>query len=86
MIRSVTVVVLGYLVFGVSAVLLFQLSGVDPHGPGSSGFKLFATIYGLVFAVAGGVLVALGSRSKPRRHLGVLAVLMATGVGAQPKT
>ncbi len=54
MLKGITGVGVGYVLFGGSAVLLFQLSGVDPHGPSSGGFRAFSIAYGIVFAVVGG--------------------------------
>jgi uncharacterized oligopeptide transporter (OPT) family protein len=47
-------VVAGYLIFAVSAVLLFHLANVDPHSPASLRFKAIAVAYGLAFAYIGG--------------------------------
>ena len=78
--RSVLVVLAGYAVFGVSAALLFQLSGRDPHAPQNLGFIIFAVSYGMVFAGVGGLLAAKLARS--RRLLHACGVSVLIGVGA----
>lgn len=52
--RAFLAVVAGYLIFAVSAVLLFRLANVDPHSPAALGFKVLTAVYGLAFAYAGG--------------------------------
>lgn len=48
--RTFWAVVAGYSIFAVYAVLLFHLSGVDPHSPAAVGFKALTVAYGLAFA------------------------------------
>jgi hypothetical protein len=78
-IRTALAVVLGYVIFAFSAVILFRSAHVDPHAPTEFGFVSFTAVYGLVFAVAGGFIAGRVAR----RHdvacgIGV-AVLIATG-------
>ncbi|WP_339811387.1 hypothetical protein [uncultured Imperialibacter sp.] len=54
--RNILAVVIGYLVFAVSAVLLFQMSGIDPHNDPSPGIIALTIGYGLVFSFLGGLL------------------------------
>ncbi|WOK09395.1 hypothetical protein RT717_12170 [Imperialibacter roseus] len=54
--RNILAVVIGYLVFAVSAVLLFQLSGIDPHNDPSVGVMALTIAYGIVFSFLGGLL------------------------------
>jgi hypothetical protein len=56
--RVFLAVVAGYLIFAVSAVLLFHLTNVDPHSPAALGFKALTVAYGLVFAYLGGFVAA----------------------------
>jgi hypothetical protein len=49
-------VVAGYSIFAISAVLLFHLSGVDPHSPATLGFKALTIAYGVAFAYFGGLV------------------------------
>jgi hypothetical protein len=77
--RSVAAVVAGYVVFAASAALLFQLSGVDPHAPSSTGFKISSIVWGVVFALVAGWLTARVAARRPGTHAAVLAALIAAG-------
>jgi len=77
--RSVVAVVLGYAVFAVSAGALFRLAGRDPHAPQSTGFMLFAVVYGVTFAGAGGILASRLARAKGTVHAAVVTLLIAMG-------
>jgi predicted membrane-bound spermidine synthase len=52
--RTVLGVIIGYVIFAVSAVALFQLSHRAPHASATLGFVALGTIYGIVFAAIGG--------------------------------
>lgn len=52
--RLILAVIIGYLIFAVSAVLLFQLSGIDPHNDPSAGVVTLTIAYGLLFSFLGG--------------------------------
>ena len=77
MLRSIGSVAAGYLIFGGSAFLLFQLSGVDPHGPAPLRFKIASIVWGCVFALVAGWLTARIAPSRPVLHAGVLAGIIA---------
>ncbi len=86
--RSLLAVLIGYCVFGASAVLLFRLSGVNPHSDPGLAFQAGSTLYGMVFAAAGGYTAA---RIAGKRELmfagfvaGILALLAAVSIAAQP--
>lgn len=79
MLRSIGAVAAGYLVFGSSAALLFQLSGQLPHEQTSLGFKVGSTVWGAVFALVAGWLTARIAARRPATHAGVLAGLIALG-------
>lgn len=77
MARSIVAVVSGYLVFSVSSVLLFGVSGIDPHAPPpSTAFALFAITYGLVFAAVGGLLAASLAPRRPFVHAAIVASII----------
>ena len=62
--RTFLAVVAGYLIFAVSAVLLFHLTNIDPHSPAALGFKVLTMAYGLVFALASGFVAGrIGRRT-----------------------
>ncbi len=57
MVRSILAIVIGYAVFAVPSVLLFNVAGIDPHAPPPSGsVVLLCTVYGVFFALLAGWL------------------------------
>jgi hypothetical protein len=79
MLRSLGAVAAGYLIFGVSAALLFQLSGQAPHAAAPTSFKIASIIWGAVFALVAGWLTARIAGTRPATHAGILAGLIALG-------
>jgi multisubunit Na+/H+ antiporter MnhE subunit len=79
MVRSIGAVAAGYIIFGVSAALLFQLSGQLPHEAAPTGFKIGSIVWGAVFALVAGWLTARIASRRPAMHAGVLAGLIALG-------
>lgn len=79
MLRSVGAVAAGYFIFAASAVLLFQLSGREPHADAPATFMAAATIWGAVFALVSGWLAAHVSVRRPATHAALVAVLIAIG-------
>lgn len=69
----------GYLVFGVSGALLFQLSGKPPHEAASRGFEIAAVVWGAVFALVAGWLTARIAGRRPGTHAAAVAGLIALG-------
>ena len=78
--RHLAAVVVGYLVFGLAAAALFQLSGRAPHEAAPLGFMIGSTAYGMVFAGLGGYLAARMAPEGPILHAG--AVMMLSELGA----
>ena len=79
MLRSIGAVAAGYLVFGSSAALLFQMSGQAPHAPAPTGFKIASIVWGAVFALIAGWLTARIAVRKPATHAAILAGVIALG-------
>jgi len=79
LLRSVLAVILGYAVFAVSAVLLFNLAGRDPHSVQPVGFTAFAMAYGMVFAGLGGLLATRIAPSNGTRHAAFVTLVIALG-------
>jgi hypothetical protein len=77
MIRNILAVIIGYLIFAISAALLFQLSGQNPHGDTSVSFAAFVILYGAVFATVGGFITQAIAVSKTLTVNYVLALIMA---------
>jgi len=86
--RSLLAVLVGYLVFGISAVALFQLAHVDPHQVPGVGFMIGSTLYGVFFAIAAGYTAARMGRHKEMLHsgavAGIIALLALVSILAQP--
>jgi hypothetical protein len=77
--RSVAGVISGYLVFAISAVLLFALSGRNPHAVQDLPFVVLCTLYGMTFAGIGGYLAAAINRRRPLLHATIVAGIIAVG-------
>ena len=75
--KTFLAILIGYLVFGISAVILFQLSHVDPHQLPGVGFMIGSTIYGVVFAIAAGYTAARIAGKKELVYAGIVACLLA---------
>jgi putative membrane protein (TIGR04086 family) len=82
MLKSVMGVVVGYLLFAVSAALLFLASGRDPHQEQDISFVVFSVVYGMVFAGAGGYVAGAIAGRKPGLHGGAVAFIVAFGAAA----
>jgi hypothetical protein len=76
--KSVIGVVVGYVIFAVSAAMLFQMSGVNPHGVVSSRFMLLSIVYGMLFAATGG-WVAAKIATDPWKAVTALTIVIAIG-------
>jgi surface polysaccharide O-acyltransferase-like enzyme len=87
-VKSVLAVLVGYLVFGISAILLFQVAGVDPQQEPQFGFRIWSTLYGVFFALAGGYIAARIAGKKEVTHASavacILAVIATVSLIAQP--
>lgn len=79
MLRSVGAVAAGYLIFAMSAVLLFQMSGRAPHQPQPLAFEIASVVWGCVFALVAGWLTARIAARKPAVHSAILAGVIALG-------
>jgi MFS family permease len=73
--RTALAVVVGYVLFAVSAVVLFPLAHRDPHAAASLGFTLLAIAYGIAFgAISGWVARRLA------RRIDLLAPICVAGI------
>jgi len=79
MLRSAGAVVAGYFVFAASAVLLFQLSGQDPHAEAPSTFMIASVVWGAVFALVAGWLAAHVAVRRPATHAAAVAAVIGAG-------
>lgn len=78
--RTFLAVAAGYLIFALSAVLLFRLANVDPHSPAAIGFKVLTIAYGLAFASLGGFVA--GQIAQRRDLVCGIALALVTALGA----
>jgi O-antigen/teichoic acid export membrane protein len=77
--RSIGSVILGYLLFAVSAFLFFQLSGQRPHAVAAPAVMAASILVGIVGAFAGGYLAARLAGRQPLLHGVAVAVVLAIG-------
>ncbi len=77
--RRILGVVVGYVIFAASAVLLFRLSGHDPHAQQSVSFMVGSVLYGMVFAALGGYASAALGGGNARVQGGVVGIIIALG-------
>ncbi len=82
MLRSVVGVVVGYLVFAVSALAMFRLSGRDPHEVQDTAFAVLSIVGGSAFSFAGGYLAGVIAGRKARLHGGAVGAIVALGATA----
>lgn len=76
--RNIFGVIVGYLIFAVSAVLLFKAGGIDPHAEASIGLIIGVVAFGCVFAfISGYVCKRIAASSKSTVNI-ALAVVIAT--------
>jgi hypothetical protein len=79
MARSVLAVIVGYLIFALSAFAFFQISGQPPHQAASMPIMLGSIAFGMVFALLGGYVAAWLARRRPLAHGVAVAAVLALG-------
>ena len=79
MVRSIGAVLAGYFVFAASAVLIFQLTGREPHADAPLAFKIATTVWGAVFAMVAGFVAGHVSVRRPTAHAAAVAAVIAVG-------
>jgi hypothetical protein len=57
MARKILSIIAGYALFVVSSLLLFNLTGQNPHKEASISFQILTAIYGIAFAFLSGLVV-----------------------------
>ena len=78
MIRTLVAVLAGYLVFGISAGLLFNVTRHNPKVWPGAGFAILATVYGMVFAYLGGWVASAIANRNPGRHAWMVTATIVT--------
>jgi hypothetical protein len=81
-VRSILGVFIGYVVFALSAVVLFRATGRDPHTQQDALFTAIAIVYGMAFAAAGGLISALIAGRRPVLHAAIVGAILALGAFA----
>lgn len=83
MLRSVAAVLMGYLLFALSAAAFFAFSGHDPQASASVAFMTAGILYGLFFSILGGYVAAAvaGAGKYEIEHAFAVATLIAA-IGA----
>lgn len=79
LLRSILAIAAGDAIFAVSAILIFRMTGRDPHAPASSEFMAVTIAAGVIAAAIGGWVTAAIATHHRREHAGVLGVLIALG-------
>lgn len=77
MLRSLSGILAGYVVFGAGTALLFVLSGQDPNVLPPLQFLVFSVVYGMVVAFGAGYLAGLIAGRKARVHAALVAATVA---------
>jgi len=76
--KSILAVLVGYLVFGVSAIVLFQVADADPQQEPEFGFRIWSTVYGVFFALTSGYIAARVAGKKEITHASAVACILAS--------
>ena len=93
MLRMMSGIILGYLVFALSAFALFRVTHHGPHVPASIGFEISAIAYGMFFAFLAGYWgTGIGGRGDMLVSsviaaimlIGAIASIAARGMGWSP--
>ena len=80
--RSIASVIVGYAIFVIAVLALFQLSGRDSHSAQPIWFIIGSTAYGMLFAGLGGYLSARIAPARPRLHACITSLILAAGATA----
>ncbi|WP_264564103.1 hypothetical protein [Flavobacterium sp. N3904] len=64
MIKNILGVITGYVIFVISSVLFFKLSGVKPHSEASAVFMFLTFVYGTVFSFLSGLVTQIIAKTK----------------------
>jgi hypothetical protein len=77
MTKQILGVIAGYIIFVISSLLLFRLSGVKPHSEASVAFMFLTFVYGTVFSFISGVVAQVIAKKNNLKVNYVLFVIMA---------
>lgn len=77
--RSILAVVLGYLLFALTAFAFFRLLGIPPHARAPIGIMLASSLLGILAAFLGGYLAGRVAGRFPILHARIVAGILALG-------
>ncbi len=77
MLRVISGVIIGYLVFALSAMALFRVTHHNPHAPASISFEASTVIYGIVFALLAGYIARFIAGKQNAMAVNLVALVMA---------
>lgn len=75
-VRNIAAVIVGYLIFAVSALLLFKFAGIEPHAHSSTLTVVQVVVFGAIFAFVAGFVAKIIAGARSLRANVALAVLM----------
>jgi len=77
MLRNILSVIAGYAIFVVTSLLLFKVSGKDPHADPTTLFFVLTLGYGMLFSFLSGLLTKLIANTKSLQMNYILAIIIA---------
>jgi peptidoglycan/LPS O-acetylase OafA/YrhL len=81
MVRKILAVIVAYIIFAITAVLLFNISGHNPHQDAPLTFKCLTLAYGVFFSIIAGCVLQLIAKTKNLRLNIILALVMFAFAG-----
>jgi di/tricarboxylate transporter len=81
MLKKILAVIIGYMVFAISSVLLFTLTGHHPHQDAPFNFKLITIACGVCFSILAGAVVQLIAKQNTLGLNFILASMMFAFAG-----
>lgn len=77
MIRKILAVIISYIIFAASAVLLFSFTDQEPHADATVNFKIITAVYGIFFSVLSGLILQLIAQTNNLALNFILAFIIA---------
>ena len=77
MVKQILGVIAGYAIFVVSSLVLFKVTGLDPHSQVSTNFIILTAIYGAVFSSLGGFVTQFIAKTRTLTLNYILAFIIA---------
>lgn len=77
MVQKILGVIVGYAIFATTSLVLFKLSGQNPHADPTVSFVIVTIIYGGIFSFIAGFIAQLIARTKNLNVNYILAFILA---------